>query len=125
MDKQILQYLDKVGEKIGGVAKEGFDVYIHGVFIQSLIGTIVCSISTIIVIFSVIQAFLKIQKGIKNQENNFYWDTSLGGDVRITILIPFLELILLIAIIFSLYNNLIGLFAPDYVAIKNIVEGVR
>lgn len=41
MDKQILEYLDKVGEKIGGVAEQGFDVYVHGVFVESLINSII------------------------------------------------------------------------------------
>ena len=41
MDKQILEYLDKVERKIGGVAEQGFDVYVHGVFVESLINSII------------------------------------------------------------------------------------
>lgn len=118
MDKQILQYLDKVGEKIGGVAKEGFDVYIHGVFVESLIMSIIGWLLIIVPISLTVIGHKKIKP------NN----DVLGFEENTIIALLFTGILFVVLIligIFMVIFNAVGVFAPDYVAIKNIVESVK
>lgn len=116
MDKQILEYLDKVGEKIGGVAEQGFDVYVHGVFVESLINSII-GFLMIIVPIAIVALIYKHGKKY-----------GVDMDDELFILIIFgslLGIVLIIAGVITLICSVTGVFAPDYVAIKNIVEGVK
>ncbi|MGE6949164.1 MULTISPECIES: hypothetical protein [Staphylococcus] len=118
MDKQILEYLDKVGEKIGGVAKEGFDVYVHGVFVESLIMSIIGLLFIIVPISVIVISYKKIKltEDVINSE----------GDISIAMIFVGVLFILSIVIgLMTLSSYITGVFAPDYVAIKDIVEGVR
>lgn len=116
MDKQILEYLDKVGEKIGGVAEQGFDVYVHGVFVESLINSII-GFLMIIVPIAIVALIYKHEKKY-----------GVDMDDELFILIIFgslLGIALIITGVVTLICSVTGVFAPDYVAIKNIVENVK
>ncbi|MEB7800423.1 hypothetical protein NGC89_02935 [Staphylococcus xylosus] len=143
MDKEILNYLDKVGKYLQGAGEKGFETYVHGVFVQSLIYTIVgalllCLATTLIVVgwklfkkevyitvpereeFSF---FAENKKSIipehqkrddDAEETNLYIAGTMG------IISMFLTLFGIAFVI----ANVTGVFAPDYVAIKEIAENI-
>ncbi|PTF70251.1 hypothetical protein [Staphylococcus chromogenes] len=113
MDDKILSYLDKVGEKISGVAEKGFDVYIHGVFVTSLIYSI---IGVVLVILGI--AGMHIALRLNNGEENN--DFKEMFQIATFIISP---MIIIVGFVFVI-ANIVGVFAPDYIALKQIVEGV-
>lgn len=118
MDKQILQYLDKVGEKIGGVAEQGFDVYVHGVFVESITMSIIGLLLIILPTFITVIGCKKIKP---NDEIIGFEESTIMALLFTGILFVVLILIGIFMVVF----NVVGVFAPDYVAIKNIVEGIK
>ena len=106
MDKDILNYLDKVGQYVQGASEKGFEVYVHGVFVESLIYSILGFIMIVISIITITMVFKKLE----------YKD-----DISFYSIILGLFIIIGVIIIFS---KATGIFAPDYVAIKQIIDGI-
>ncbi|PTG53173.1 hypothetical protein BU687_05870 [Staphylococcus chromogenes] len=113
MDDKILSYLDKVGEKISGVAEKGFDVYIHGVFVTSLIYSI---IGVVLVILTIAAMYIALRLNNSEEKNDFKENLQ----IPIFIISP-MTIVVGFAFIIA---NIVGVFAPDYIALKQIVEGV-
>lgn len=113
MDDKILSYLDKVGEKISGVAEKGFDVYIHGVFVTSLIYSI---IGVVLLILAIAAMFITAR--LNNTEK--YHEFKEMFEISVFIIGPFG---IVVGFVF-VAANIVGVFAPDYIALKQIVEGV-
>lgn len=108
MEKEILNYLDKVGQYLQGAGEKGFETYVHGVFVSSLV-------QTIIGITLVVTAVFLIMLAIK------YWNNIVSGDMEIFLIaIP----VILVIGMLTLASNITGVFAPDYVAIKEIAENI-
>lgn len=126
MDKDILKYLDKVGQYVQGASEKGFEVYAHGVFVESITGTVFGLVLTIISLLSVylIQRGVWIGKKYFNKKSVFvegYANQYTSTPAFIgTIAFGILSLIGIIMIACSLT----GIFAPDYVAIKQIIDGI-
>lgn len=141
MDKEILNYLDKVGQYLQGTGEKGFEIYVHGVFVQSLIYTIVgvlllCLATTLIVVGwklfkkkvyitvperEVFELFKENTVDPEHQERdddaeerNLYIAGTMG---IVSILLTLFGIVFVIA-------NITGVFAPDYVAIKELVENI-
>ncbi|OLF32230.1 hypothetical protein [Staphylococcus sp. 47.1] len=108
MDKEILNYLDKVGQYLQGAGEKGFETYVHGVFVSSLVKTIIGITLIVIAVFL-----------IKLAIN--YWDNIVSEDMEIYVIaIP----IMFVIGALTLGSNITGIFAPDYVAIKEIAENI-
>lgn len=143
MDKEILSYLDKVGKYLQGAGEKGFETYVHGVFVQSLIYFIVgvvllCIAASLIVIgwklfkkevyYTVPEReefalFAENKKRIVPEHQkrdveaeDIYSQIALGMGI-ISIILAFFGIVFVIA-------NIGGVFAPDYVAIKEIAENI-
>lgn len=67
MDKDILKYLDKVGQYVQGASEKGFEVYVHGVFVNSISMTL---IGLIIISAIVITCYKLIKKYFETDEYN-------------------------------------------------------
>ncbi|MCD8896575.1 hypothetical protein [Mammaliicoccus sciuri] len=106
MDKDILNYLDQVGQYIQGASEKGFETYVHGVFVESLIYSI---LGFIMVVISII-AITLIFKKMNYTDDALFWSImpSLLGIFGV-VLITF---------------KVTGVIAPDYVVIKEIVKGI-
>ncbi|MCO4332643.1 hypothetical protein [Staphylococcus hyicus] len=113
MDDKILSYLDKVGEKISGVAEKGFDVYIHGVFVTSLIYSI---IGVVLIILAIVAMYITARLNNTEKYNEF----KEMFEISVFIIGPFGIVVGFVFVV----ANIVGVFAPDYVALKQIVEGV-
>ena len=125
MDKDILKYLDKVGQYVQGTSEKGFEVYVHGVFVESITGTVFGLVLTIISLLAVclIQRGVWIGKNF-NKKSVFVeeYDTQYMSTPAFigTIVFGILSLIGIIMMACSLT----GIFAPEYVAIKQIINGI-
>lgn len=118
MDKDILNYLDKVGRYVQGASEKGFEVYVHGVFVNSIFMTL---IGLIIISAIVITCYKLIKKYFETDE---YKSMDLD-DLFFVSILPLLLVIVILVIGFILViDNITGIFAPDYVAIKQIIDGI-
>ncbi|MDW8544410.1 hypothetical protein SD311_005130 [Staphylococcus sp. KG4-3] len=106
MDKDIMNYLDKVGQYLQGAGEKGFEVYVHGTYVSLLMFTILGL--TIIAI-----SIFLIWKSSKRVE-----DYDLCG-----LIIGISSLMILTGCLLIAFN-IVGVFAPDYVAIKDIAENI-
>lgn len=113
MDDKILSYLDKVGEKISGVAEKGFDVYIHGVFVTSLTYSI---IGIVLIILAIAAMYITARLNNSEEYNEF--------KEMFKIFVFIIGLFGIVVGFVFVLANIVGVFAPDYVALKQIVEGV-
>ncbi|MEQ7790742.1 hypothetical protein [Staphylococcus nepalensis] len=143
MDKEILNYLDKVGQYLQGAGEKGFETYVHGVFVQSLIYTIVgvlllCLATTLIVVgwklfkkevyitvpereefsFFAENKMRIIPETQKRDDDAEERNLHVAGTMGIvSTFLTFFGIVFVVA-------NITGVFAPDYVAIKEIAENI-
>lgn len=108
MDKEILNYLDKVGQYLQGAGEKGFETYVHGVFVSSLIGTI---FGLILIVASIFLTKIAIK----------HWSFIVYRDMEV---FAFSIPVLFIIGVVMLATSVVGVFAPDYVAIKEIAENI-
>lgn len=108
MDKDILNYLDKVGQYIQGASEKGFETYVHGVFVESIIKSL---IGLVLIIASIYLIKLLI----------IHWEKISDKNFEPIVIFPLMFLVIG-GILLSF--GLVGIFAPDYVAIKEIVKGI-
>lgn len=108
MDKDILNYLNQVGKYIQGASEKGFETYVHGVFVESIIKSLIGLV--IIIGFIYLTKLIIINWG-KISDKNF----------EAIVLFPLMFLVIGVIL---LSFGLVGIFAPDYVAIKEIVNGI-
>lgn len=141
MDKDILNYLDQIGQYIQGASEKGFETYVHGVFISSLIYSIIGVVLLIIATILCVISWKLYKKEVyytvpereayryfgetktipehqerdgKAEERNSYVALTLIG----------IALFLIISGTLFVISSITGIFAPDYVAIKEIVNGI-
>lgn len=141
MDKDILNYLDQVGKYIQGASEKGFETYVHGVFVSSLIYSIIGVVLLIIATILCVISWKLYKKEVyytvpereayryfgetktipehqerdgKAEERNSYVALTLIG----------IALFLIISGTLFVISSITGIFAPDYVAIKEIVNGI-
>lgn len=143
MDKEILNYLDKVGQYLQGTAEKGFETYVHGVFVQSLIYTIVgalllCIAMTLIVIvwrlfkkkvYITVPEREEFSFSAENKKEIIPEHQKRDGDAEernlyIAGIMGVLSMSLTLIGIAFVIANVTGVFAPDYVAIKEIAENI-
>lgn len=106
MDKDILNYLDKVGQYIQGASEKGFEVYVHGVFVESLIYLILGFITVVISIVTITMLFKKMD----DKDDAAFWSITPS-------------LLAILGVVLIVFKTT-GVFAPDYVAIKQIIDGI-
>ncbi|UXS61006.1 hypothetical protein [Staphylococcus ureilyticus] len=113
MDKEVLNYLDKAGQYLQGAGEKGFKTYVHGVWVESLIfislGLLIAFIGVGVFLF-----FFKHSKVVNEDETYRDEDFITAGLVCLGVFVlmglPFVIL------------NITGVFAPDYVAIKEMLR---
>lgn len=143
MDKEILNYLDKVGKYLQGAGEKGFETYVHGVFVQSLIYTILgvlllCLTTTLIVVswkLFIKKVYVTVPE---SEEFSFFGENKKKiipehkkrdyvaeeRNAYIAGLIGIVSILLTFFGIGCVVVNITGVFAPDYVAIKEIAENI-
>ena len=124
MDKEILNYLDKVGQYLQGAGEKGFEVYVHGVFVQSLIISITTIIAIIVSLF-VLKSGIKFDPLEKRKEKQKEVDRVYSDEYNATKFF-YIALPITVMIISFVYLaiSLIGVFAPDYMVIKEIINNI-
>ncbi|WP_239774605.1 hypothetical protein [Mammaliicoccus sp. N-M50] len=124
MDKDILNYLDKVGQYIQGASEKGFEIYVHGVFVESIAlgisGLLVAIISLSILFWLQYGYWTSKKKGLSNGFRSDFFNAISTPTVIGTVVFGVLS----VAGIVVMCDNITGIFAPDYVAIKEIVKGI-
>lgn len=86
MDKDILNYLDKVGQHLQGASEKGFEVYVNGVFVKSLLMTL---IGLIIISVIAIASYKVIKKVIKKYFETEEYERINIDDLIMLSIIPF------------------------------------
>jgi len=118
MDEDILNYLDKVGQYVQGASEKGFEVYVHGVFVKSILMTL---IGLIIISVIAIASYKVIKKYFETDE---YERINIDDLIMISIIPLFLVSAIFVTAFIIVTTNITGIFAPDYVAIKQIIDGI-
>ncbi|QKQ06011.1 hypothetical protein HSZ49_09295 [Staphylococcus saprophyticus] len=143
MDKEILNYLDKVGKYLQGAGEKGFETYVHGVFVQSLIYTIVgalllCLATTLIIVgwklftkkvYVTVPEREEFSPFAENKrriipEHQKRDDEAEEINLYIAGIMGIVSTFLVMFGIAFVVANITGVFAPDYVAIKEIAENI-
>lgn len=119
MDKEILNYLDKVGQYLQGAGEKGFEIYVHGVWVSSLTHTL---IGVLLLAFIPIVYILADRSITKVEKVKSYLDDD--EDTVICLIAWSIISVLFIVGILEITFNITGIFAPDYVAIKEIAESI-
>lgn len=124
MDKDILNYLDKVGQYVQGASEKGFEVYAHGVFVESIVigisGLLVTIISLSILFWLQYGYWLSKKNDMSNGFRNRFFNEISTSTVVGTVIFAVLSVLGIIV----MCSNITGIFAPDYVAIKQIINGI-
>ncbi|MFQ3904457.1 hypothetical protein ABLV98_15460 [Staphylococcus sp. 50Mo3-1] len=118
MDKDIMNYLDKVGQYLQGAGEKGFETYVHGVWVTSLIYTLIGVLLLALIPVVYILASRSIEKVEKVKS---YLDDS---DTAISVIAWAIMFGCFIVGTSLTIFNITGIFAPDYVAIKEIAENI-
>lgn len=124
MDKDILNYLDKVGQQLQGASVKGFETYVHGVFVKSLMYGIssIIVITICIIIWKLGMNYNPHQKRKeKESRGEDVYSSDYNGVKFAFIFFPIIGMVIAFGVLIS---SVIGIFAPDYVAIKEIVRGI-
>ncbi|MGY0683197.1 hypothetical protein ACW7DJ_00800 [Mammaliicoccus sciuri] len=141
MDKDILNYLDQVGQYIQGASEKKFETYVHGVFVSSLIYTIIGVVLLIIATILCVISWKLYKKEVyytvpEREAYRYFGETETipehqerdteaeEKNLYVSLTIIVVSLLLVISGTSFLISNIIGIFAPDYVAIKEIVNGI-
>lgn len=143
MDKEILNYLDKVGQYLQGAGEKGFETYVHGVFVQSLIYTIVGALLLCLATTLIIVGWKLFKKEVyitvpEREEFSFFRenkkkiipehqkrdDDAEERNLYIAGIMGIVSIFLVMFGIAFVIANITGVFAPDYVAIKEIAENI-
>ncbi|MFK5673013.1 hypothetical protein ACI6CX_01515 [Mammaliicoccus sciuri] len=141
MDKDILNYLDQVGQYIQGASEKGFETYVHGVFISSLIysiiGVVLLIIATILCVISWKLYKKEVYYTVPEREAyRIFGETEIIPEYQerdgkaeernshVALTLIGISLFLIISGTFFVISSIPGIFAPDYVAIKEIVNSI-
>ncbi|MGL4008188.1 hypothetical protein [Staphylococcus nepalensis] len=114
MDKEILNYLDNVGQYLQGAGEKGFETYVHGVWVSSLIYG---SLGLLLLIIGIVFFITFANKKILKENEEFIDREKRAFGIGLLIIFGLLGTVII------MYNS-IGIFAPDYVAIKEISESI-
>lgn len=124
MDKEILNYLDNVGQYLQGASEKGFEVYAHGVFVESIVigisGLLVTIISLSILFWLQYGYWVSKKNDMSNGFRNRFFNEISTSTVVGTVIFAVLSVLGIIV----MCSNITGIFAPDYVAIKQIIDGI-
>lgn len=143
MDKDIMNYLDKVGQYLQGAGEKGFETYVHGVFVQSLVysivGIVLLCIATSLIVIGWKLIRKKVYYTVPERETFSYFGENKKRIVPehqerdneveernayISLGMFFMSTLLIIFALVFIIANITGVFAPDYIAIKEIAENV-
>ncbi|WP_312684245.1 hypothetical protein [Mammaliicoccus sciuri] len=141
MDKDILNYLDQVGQYIQGASEKGFETYVHGVFVSSVIYSIVGVVLLIIATILCVISWKLYKKEVyytvpEREAYRYFGETKTIPEhqerdseaeeinLYVSLIIIVVSLLLFISGTFFVISSITGIFAPDYVAIKEIVKGI-
>lgn len=125
MDKQVVEYLDKIGCSLQDYGKTGFETYTNGVFVESLIMTGIGLLLILIAILITIQSYKDIKYGYINNVTTLFYNPKDNECVDDVFVVMGVCVITFIFGSLFLISNITGVFAPDYVALKEIIEGIR
>ncbi|HDP5919716.1 hypothetical protein [Staphylococcus aureus] len=124
MDKQILNYLDKVGEKLSGVTAKGFDIYVHGVFVKSIVWSIFSFVGIIACIVTLIVTLKLTNKAKRDKEECIFYSAKYDFTTVLSFALTFGSSLMGFLLFLALVSNVVGIFAPDYVVIKEIIKSI-
>lgn len=114
MDKELVS---EAGHYLKDVSSQGFEYYVQGVWVTSIMWLIVGAVLFILGIAS-IPLFKKVRKSEIEEED--YGE--LGAK---TILLSTLIVILVISGFITVLSNLSGVVAPEYTAIQRLISAIR
>src|SRR5699024_10358513 len=110
MDKEILNYLDKVGQYLQGAGERGFETYVHGVRVSSVeersLGLLLLIIGIVFLITFANKIVLEVNEEFIGRENR-------ACGLGVLIIFRLLSMVII-------KYNCICIFAPDYGAINEI-----
>lgn len=120
MDKEILNYLDKVGQYLQGAGEKGFETYVHGVWVSSLVNTLigVLLLALIPIVYILAdRSITKVEKVKSSLDDE-------GIDTGICLIAWIIMGGLFLVGILNITFNFTGILTPDYVAIKEIAKSI-
>lgn len=111
--------ISEAGKYLKDISSQGFETYVQGVWASSLAYTLIGLLCLILIPFVYKYADKSIEK--VKEKKSFLDDTNTGIFLIGWTIIGVLFVVGLLSIGF----NIIGIFAPEYVAIKELISSVR
>lgn len=121
MDKNTLNHLENLENKLSGVAEKGFDIYTHGIFVQYLtyfiLSCIVFLLFTTLIVFIYTKIYKAKKHNIATSFYNFYGNEK-SDKAGFYLTISFL---IVAASIGGIVFSLQGVLSPEYLAIRELL----
>lgn len=114
MDKELVS---EAGHYLKDVSSQGFEYYVQGVWVTSIVWIIVGAVLFILGIAS-IPLFKKASKS--DREEDEYGEAGIK-----TIIIGTLIIVFIIGGFITVLSNLSGVVAPEYTAIQRLISAIR
>lgn len=117
--------ISEVGKYLKDISSQGFETYVQGVWASSIVYTLIGLICLAIIPFIYKFADRSIDKLEEKSSSNDSDVYVLDSSTTIAI-IGWLTIALLVCAGLLLVGfNIIGIFAPEYVAIKELIRGIK
>lgn len=118
-NEEILKRFDALTEGFKDISTHAWGVYVHGQFIEGVVSTVFCLIS-IVVLLIIAKYYLT---SFKNK-NGFIYNYFYKNDSVLGIIVPLMMLAFFIGSFIGLASSIIQIFAPEYSALKSIINTV-
>lgn len=117
--------INEVGKYLKDIGSQGFETYVQGVWASSIVYTLIGLICLAIIPFVFKYANRTIdkleEKSSLNDSDVYVLDSSTTIAISGWLIIAILACVGLLLIGF----NIIGIFAPEYVAIKELISNIK
>lgn len=121
MDKNTLNHLENLEDKLSGVAEKGFDIYTHGIFVQYstyfILSCIVFLLFIALIVFICTKIYKAKKYGIKTIFYDFY-ENEKSAKAEFYLIISFLIVVVSIG---GIIISLQGVLSPEYLAIRELL----
>lgn len=117
--EEILKRFDALAEGFKNISAHVWGVYVHGQFIEGVVTAIFCLIS-IVALLIIAKYYLA---SFKNK-NGFIYTYFYKNDSTLGIIVPLIMLAFFIGSFIGLAFSIVQIFAPEYMALKSIIDTV-
>lgn len=118
--------ISEAGKYLKDISSQGFETYVQGVWASSIVYTLIGLICLIIIPFVYKFADRSIDKVKEKKDTSKYSDIYVIDTETSIAIIGWLVIATLVCVGLLLVGfNIIGIFSPEYVAIKELISNIK